>query len=411
MIINDENKILVKIKSFRESWFMEKFNKANKKLAKLNEEIKIISRKERIEEYKIKDNWTGEIITTTQKYIDLEISKPEITKRQNTEYVGCVNWKDGLTVFNTKQDEYVLAEQEKRCDHCKINRQRNKYFFFLEDGELKSIGSSCVNQYFGYNLITILTIWDDVIDIRMNDEDGYCGSYGPQERDLHYIANIVDYVTFIQKGHWKKGAIWEMLNILEIKDCYANDCDKKTKRDFRDYLHNRKEKVDGNSFYKNIINKLVEEFKEKELKNDFDYSIDNALFEIVNNEKVIKSWINLKQIGIVSYVIYKVINPDKKVNKKEEKKESNFVGEIGKRIELKLNVIYTTVIESYYGNSLLVKFIDDNGNLFTWFNSGNSWNAYEIGRELKVKATIKKHETYNNEKVTYLNRVKSLNKK
>lgn len=78
---------------------------------------------------------------------------------------------------------------------------------------------------------------------------------------------------------------------------------------------------------------------------------------------------------------------------------SEFVGEIGERIELTLTVTRAIEIENNYGHSMMHIMEDDCGNVYVWTTAAKSWPK---GTVKHVRGTIKDHRTYKNTKQTVL---------
>lgn len=78
---------------------------------------------------------------------------------------------------------------------------------------------------------------------------------------------------------------------------------------------------------------------------------------------------------------------------------SEFVGEIGERIELTLTVTRAIEIENNYGHSMMHIMEDDCGNVYVWTTAAKSWPE---GAVKHVRGTIKDHRTYKNTKQTVL---------
>lgn len=83
--------------------------------------------------------------------------------------------------------------------------------------------------------------------------------------------------------------------------------------------------------------------------------------------------------------------------------ESDWVGQVGEKIEIEVSVDSVRSVNGYYGMTYLYKLIDSSGNDLTWFASRN---ALEGLTNIKIKATVKKHDQYNGRKQTVLTRVK-----
>lgn len=97
---------------------------------------------------------------------------------------------------------------------------------------------------------------------------------------------------------------------------------------------------------------------------------------------------------------------------KEEalKARSNYVGSVGDKLEIRATLTdkITYEKENFYGygmiDSHIYKFIDSEGNIFSWF-TGSSIEANK-GDAVTLKATVKKHNNYNGAKETILTRCK-----
>ena len=83
---------------------------------------------------------------------------------------------------------------------------------------------------------------------------------------------------------------------------------------------------------------------------------------------------------------------------------SAYVGEVKTRLRgLVLEVTFTKWIETMYGSSCIVKMIDADGNVFTWFASNPSDDVVK-GATLTLDGTVKKHDEYKGTKSTTLTR-------
>jgi hypothetical protein len=84
--------------------------------------------------------------------------------------------------------------------------------------------------------------------------------------------------------------------------------------------------------------------------------------------------------------------------------ESNWIGEIGKRIQI-IKVTCDKVImnEGHYGVTGIHKMTDGSGNDLVWFASGGE--VIKAGETVHVSATVKDHSEYRGRKQTVLSRV------
>lgn len=93
----------------------------------------------------------------------------------------------------------------------------------------------------------------------------------------------------------------------------------------------------------------------------------------------------------------------RKAARHEEEAKSEWVGEVGKRLDFELTVKFVTSYEGAYGTTYVHGFRDAAGN--TLVHKG-SWLGLEKGQVVKLKATVKDHSTYQGVKQTLLARPK-----
>jgi len=90
---------------------------------------------------------------------------------------------------------------------------------------------------------------------------------------------------------------------------------------------------------------------------------------------------------------------------------NNFFGDIKNRYELGVTVLESKIISRVDCESVIIKFLDSERNLFVWFPSNiDQINAFVAGRVYDIRATVKKHEKFNGLRQTILTRV-NINKK
>ena len=124
-----------------------------------------------------------------------------------------------------------------------------------------------------------------------------------------------------------------------------------------------------------------------------------------------KNFFNLDEVEIryVPFVSSGIAAYNRSVEKiieiKAKKAVSNYVGTIGEKITSDVEVTGSKYVSGYYGSSLLIRMVDDSGNTFTTFYSGNKFGP-EVGDKLTIKGTVKDHKEFKGWKSTMLTRVK-----
>lgn len=79
---------------------------------------------------------------------------------------------------------------------------------------------------------------------------------------------------------------------------------------------------------------------------------------------------------------------------------SQFVGEIGQRIEVDVEVKRAIPLNNYYGN-VIYTFEDDDENVFVWRTTPR---PFEVGSYIRLRGTVKQHNIYNEIPQTILTR-------
>jgi hypothetical protein len=90
-----------------------------------------------------------------------------------------------------------------------------------------------------------------------------------------------------------------------------------------------------------------------------------------------------------------------------EKSSSKFVGSIGERIEVELQVVRAISLDGYYGPSTMHIMEDADKNVFVWTTASKCWSE---GSSHLVRGTVKDHKTYKNTDQTILTRCSEVKK-
>ena len=80
---------------------------------------------------------------------------------------------------------------------------------------------------------------------------------------------------------------------------------------------------------------------------------------------------------------------------------SQYVGNIGDRLELMLTVQRVIDLDGYYGISHMHVMTDPDENVFVWTTASKKWEA---GKTYHIRGTVKEHRTYRNIQQTCLTR-------
>tara|TARA_R100000808_G_C2126211_1_gene136429 strand:- start:116 stop:1342 length:1227 start_codon:yes stop_codon:yes gene_type:complete len=344
------------------------------------------------------DNNCGCQPTTHQKFLKLRNIEfvdvkvlgqgPSLKGWSITVYVT----RDGMEFgghANASDDERARVENGE-CDHCGLKRNR-KGAFIVEhlDGSHKVIGTTCIKDFLGWDSPNKIASYMTSLHTFINDAD-----FETTHSIYGQAVETFDLDTVLELAH-REVETNGWVSVGMANDWTTSYTDEDT----------TKQKVLIG--LKNTSKATLS--PEAQVVKDWMLTLKGSDTDYLNNLGIIaeKGFATSRTIGIaVSGVIayQNMINTKAREEaRKEQVDTSVHMGEIGKR-EVFDNVVLTEVkyIESQFGVSVLHKF-NMNGNQIVWFGS-KKLEANE-GEIIRVKATVKKHDTFNGIAQTIVNRV------
>lgn len=294
--------------------------------------------------------------------------------------------KEGITI----PIEYRTIKSY--CEHCNSNRSRKKTALLQNPtGNIIQVGSTCIHEYTGIDGLDIIKNYQDlksilIEDIKMDYERA--GNMNSEYvNTFEYLAACIQLV--IEKGYKKEETKWQAWQIAG---------------------------TDGqNKKYFLIAETVINYFKDQTFTERQDF---------LNNIKLTLSQEYCKASGFVAYAYLayqkQLEYEAKKQAEAEQKKQSEYIGTIGKRIELELTlkkrIAYSANYNGYNETTCYIYlFEDDNGNTYKWNTNkflekiiNGSYEVINEGEQTKLKGTIKVHEEYQGQKQTVITRCKIL---
>jgi hypothetical protein len=270
------------------------------------------------------------------------------------------------------------------CDHCKSNRAR-KYTVILKNSETDEyiqVGKSCIKDYIGCDMshyasyLEFYTELDESIE-KMSSE---FHSYTPSFKFEEIVSQTLEYTK--RFGYVSKRQSYENGQVSTSTAVYAA-------------LNGVK--IDGEDYE---VYEVSEDSKEKfnsvlSFVNNLDDSSDYN-----NNLKVLatSAYIDNKNLGLAVSAVGYWIRETAKKKEIADAVVSEFVGQVGDKIEITAvpNCIYSACGE--YGWSYIYKLVVDD-NVFIW-----KTNKFLEEDEITVKAVIKEHSTFRGVKQTVITR-------
>ena len=366
--------------------------KYQRKAAKYNIHMEAELGKPYVEEVPVYEEGYGASVrvgTAKVEVFDLTISSDVIRNGNYTVVAKIEHLEDHKNIVyalsgNEVKDSWKHADC--RCEHCGINRDRRLTFIVRDpDGNEKQIGKTCLKDYCGIDPQAIgmwreLTciVCDMETDARTFDENRiYRRAYDTVE--MIALANTI----IKEQGYVKSDYPGSNRAVMQSK---ANG-----------WRVTEAERLEAEEMAKVILNMTDEE----------------TAFSVLGNVKTLleAGYCRSGHFGFIAYAPLAVKDYLKKMEAKRqreakaetERKSSEYVGEIGKRIEF--GVTEARLLSSWetdWGMTHLYKFTDLDGNVFVWFAS----SIIDEEDVHKVRGTVKDHNERDGIKQTVLTRCK-----
>jgi len=387
---------LVKFPFEQRNTFMLKLNFLNKKLAEKNLPLIVIKKEDSV---KVEDS-TG----LSHKWTQVILEGPS-TLKEDCEYVGMILFVEGIRHIYSFDEEYssVLGStptENLHCDHCNVNRKRNKYFFFKKEGKILSIGSSCAKEYFGWDIEKYLDSYLYVKHVADELADDFFMDI-ESRADRFIFLNDIIVATYMVTNKWQKawvskkdvgigGKVSTASQILYI--LYPDKFDTETKKE-----RVRVQNQFSEEMFSEVKESLIKKYRDMVPSSAFDYNLWNSLFE---ESGEIRDFV--VSIGLVGYALLSAMHHSVEVNKKV----SEFIGTVGEKITIMVTLINKVLIDGPYGKSILVTLKDSSENIFTAFSTSQTIEKAIIGNKYCMTGVIKDHKVYQDTKQTQLSRIK-----
>jgi len=292
---------------------------------------------------------------------------------------------------------------ESRCDHCGLVRRRTETFVVRhEDETYKQVGRQCIADFLGHRdpdaILAGAEFLFSAMDILGEGEDW--GAGGGQR-----VVWLKDYLAYVAMVCRTEGWL-SRSKARELEEQAAG---------IGGAIHTpTADRAYSYMFpFKRTGDEPVPEAEDAEIAekaidwlrgtlaaqadlNDYQHN----LVVVCTRDAVVEKGFGIAASLIPAYKREMGLVAERKARFDSESK-SEYFGTVGKREVFKLTVLKVIDCESQFGASHLHKFVDEKGNIATWFSSARS---LEIGKTYEIKARVKSHEVYKGVKQTMLTR-------
>lgn len=346
---------------------------------------------------KIKDENTNEVYTA--RFITVDVSGT--AKLNDWEFVATIEHADPMNILRSFRPDVAVPERfytaDTYCEHCHTRRYRKDTYIVhnTQTGEFKQVGKSCLKDFTGglsAEQVAQYISWFDELIKGEAAEPGF-KQYDSTEEILQNAVESVRLYGFT-KTECYAGATSTKQVVLEQVHHYGLYRDR-IRDDGFDPDHQ------GNAEKVKAIMAWVE-------------SLPMELGYISNLKATLaRSYCEYRDVGIICSTVAsydrEMEYQARKAREQKQGSKSQWVGNEGDRIELhNLSIKLLTSWSTEFGYTYLYKFVDEQGNSFTWKTGKWLGDGDEVKdtQRISLKGTVKKHSEFNKELQTELTRCK-----
>lgn len=320
-------------------------------------------------------------ITVAFKPVTIDMT--EIIKVNGYRIIGMLERHDHKTnIVNLVCDDHGLDivalrnKSEYYCEHCRTHRVK-KYLGIvqkMDTGEIKYVGKSCLAEYIGIDITTI---------INMMDYTYFTNAVCPDD-------DYIDYSDF-PKYHSFQTIVGYSFNAMVLNNFVYDD---QTKSDVYEAY------ADRVPYKHKITPEMGEAFRNYCLDMEQSYNgFESNLYLSASAEYVHDKCFNIVMGGFCSW-----LKKQKKIERvAKENLDNNFFGTVGQRETFELVPTAVHTYSGNYGIGIIVKGVQkDTGNKFTWFTNESARNEFirwedngdynVVADTFIVAATVKDHK-------------------
>lgn len=335
------------------------------------------------------------------KLVDLELDV--IFKFNGWRSLGLVQRKDGI--IQCYFDNADLIKQYKdtdfHCDHCNKKVHRNSVVILEnESGERKVVGTSCVKEFTsGLDGNLIAEVNNYMAILKMRDSELRCLMQGEDDADVFFDSHGV-------KTYDVAAVVSAAKRVIDCCGFEPSDSMKATWKFIIDEYDRTKienEALDAIEWIKSLSEDEV-------LKSNY----------LFNLKQIIDAgYCTARHFGFLASLIPSYRKSEYKRLRDNNNKESNYVGNVGDKLSVKVTYVNTFSYDTNFGTTNIHLFMDDNGNIFKWSTNSrldftvkdnhanySQWYYLDKGATIQLSGKIKEHSEYRNQKQTVLTRCK-----
>lgn len=371
-----------------------------------NTEFKFEIKGEQYKEHKV----DGECFNNKYYLVEVE----GIAKINDWVFVATIQHKDNGNIIRQFKTDIEIPEiyrsTDSICEHCNTRRIRKDTYLIYNEStqEFKQVGKSCLQDFTNglsaENVAQYISWFDEIIEGQQVDSLNSKKYYAVEDVILHSIETIKHY-GFISKAMAMESNDRFIKTTTErvIEFMFPHRC-----MNTKDILKEM-EKISYN--YENEANKT-------ELKKMLEWlsKTDNDSQYIYNlKTTVADGYCEHRDFGLLVSLpsaYFKALEREQDKLLREQKRakklllnaNKQYIGNVGERLDIDISSVECiTSYPTIYGITRIYRFETVSGDILIWKTSNFIEHTDKIK---KIKATIKAHNEYKDEKQTEISRVK-----
>jgi hypothetical protein len=334
-------------------------------------------------------------------YFDVQLVG-EMPQIDGYTFVGVLDYTEDAGVITrpvpgVDVDLSIHRVRPNECDHCHKNRNRNETYVLMNaEGDTMQVGSTCIQPYMGLTVSGLAWLsGEPFAELEEMREPSESGPRPKPRYSVDYIIRAACAVETVFGFVSKAAAAFDQTpTVSYVYDLISPPTTGRAAEEFQKWAR----RIDQDKAEEKAA--IVRDFA-KTIEGNSEYA--ENMRTLANGETV-----NSRNIGLLVSAVGAYNRAMGDVIKREAKKVSEFVGNVGDKIDIVGTVERSFTFEnsfSYYGGMSEILIIrGEDGNVYKW--KASTATDFEVGDRVSGKATIKAHEDYKGEKQTTVTRAK-----
>jgi hypothetical protein len=307
-----------------------------------------------------------------------------VTKIEHTEHGNMVKSMDSAVSM-----KFIAYTPD--CEHCKSKRRRKETYILKNEEKEIQVGTECLKNYMTLMSVEYMIMMAELEASVVEASSDVEGNSGPRRIEARSVKEVISTaIQCVRTYGWQPSTFCDFTELGTGGKTWYHLTAKRDK-DFHDYG------ITATDNSNELAAAYIEETLATKQDNIFMHNIQVILKQ---------DYVSYKEVNMIASCAKQILNAEA-VRKAAVNKTNEFIGEVGKRIELEVTVDKRIGFDTNYGHSVMVIMSDVDGRQVKTTSTG-CFSSVQVGDKVKIKGTIKKHDEYRGTKQTVLTRVKEI---